>query len=112
MIIYHLVQKDAWRKYQKDGIYTPPSLGKEGFIHCATNEQVLATANRKFAGATDLLLVVVDTEKVPAKIMFEGLRGTREKHPHIYGKFPLSAIQTILPLLPTADGQFTKLPEA
>jgi len=106
MTIYHLVQKDAWGMYQKDGFYTPPSLEKEGFIHCSTRDQILATANRRFAGAKDLLFLTIDTDKVPAKVVFEDLHGLGEKHPHIYGKLPLSAIQTILPLLPNASGTF------
>lgn len=106
MIIYHLVRNDALKTYQKDGVYAPPSLEKEGFIHCSTKEQVLATANRRFTGAKDLFLLVIDTNHVHTKIVFEDLRGTGEKHPHIYGKLPLSAIQTILPLLPNASGTF------
>ncbi|MBI3343203.1 DUF952 domain-containing protein [Candidatus Gottesmanbacteria bacterium] len=112
MTIYHLVRKDTWGMYQKDVFYSPPSLEREGFIHCSIKEQVLTTANRRFTGAKDLLLMVIDTINVPSKIVFEDLRGTGEKHPHIYGKLPLSAIQTILPLLPNAEGIFTKLPIA
>ncbi len=106
MTIYHLVRKDVWEMYQKDGLYAPPSLEKEGFIHCSTKEQVLATVNRRFAGVKDLLLLVIDTNNVPFKIVFEDLRGTGEKHPHIYGKLPLTSIQTILPLLSNAGGTF------
>lgn len=106
MIIYHLVRKDAWKKYQKDGIYAPPSLKRDGFIHCSTKKQVLATANRRFAGIYDLLLLVIDTKKVPATIVFEDLRGTGEQHPHLYGTLSLFAVQAILPLLPNADGKF------
>lgn len=112
MTIYHLVQQDAWGKYQKGRVYEPPSFETEGFIHCSTKEQVLATANRRFNGTTNLLVLVVNTEKVPARIVFEDLRGTGEQHPHIYGTLPLSAVQTILPMLPNAEGVFTKLPIA
>lgn len=106
MIIYHLVQKDAWENNRKDGVYKPPSLKTEGFIHCSTKKQVLATANRRFTGAKDLLLLVIDTNKVLANIVFEDLRGIGEKHPHIYGPLPLSAVQTILPFLPNTKGSF------
>lgn len=110
MIIYHLVRKNDWKKYRKNGVYTPSSLTKEGFIHCSTKEQVLATANRRFAGMKDLLLLVINTQKVSAKIVFEDLRGIGEKHPHIYGKLPVRAVRQVLPLFPNSDSSFTKLP--
>lgn len=110
MIIYHIAQKDDLETYSKDGCYTPPSVNKEGFTHCSTREQVLATANRRFAGVTDLFLLVIDTEKVSARIVFEDLRGTGEKHPHIYGPLPLSAVQAVHNLIPNKDGVFTQFP--
>ena len=110
MIIYHLVRKNMLEKYQTDRVYSPPSLEKEGFIHCSTKEQVLATANRRFAGAKDLLLLIIDTQKISAKIVFEDLRGISEKHPHIYGKLPIRAVRQIFPLFPNPDGVFTEVP--
>lgn len=110
MTIYHLVRKNNWERSVTNGTYTPASLAKEGFIHCSTKEQVLATANRRFAGATDLLLLVIDMGKVPTNIVFEDLRGIGEKHPHIYGPLPLSAVHAVLPIVPDKDGVFTKLP--
>lgn len=110
MTIYHLVQKDVWGMYQKDGFYTPPSFEREGFIHCSTKEQVLATANRRFAGINNLLLLIIDTEKIPANIKFEDLRGAGEKHPHVYGTLPLSAVQEVRPIFPNHDGVFTEAP--
>lgn len=102
-------QKD-WKLTREAGVYTPSSLETEGFIHCSTKEQVLATANRRFAGQKDLLFLVINPEKVIAKIIFEDLSGLGEEHPHIYGKLPIFAVETVMPLLPDTNGQFIKLP--
>lgn len=110
MTIYHLVRKSNWRRYGKNGVYTPPSFTKEGFIHCSTKEQALATANRRFAGAKDLLLLVINTQKVSVKIVFEDLHAAGEKHPHIYCPLPLSAVQAVRTIIPNNDGVFTKHP--
>lgn len=108
--IYHLTHQKDWELAKETRNYTPASLKTEGFIHCSTKEQILATANRRFPAEKDLLLLIIHPEKVGAQIIFEDLRGLGEKHPHIYGKLPISAVETVVPLLPDNDGQFTNLP--
>lgn len=110
--IYHITRQKDWKSAKDAGVYTPQSLQSEGFIHCSTKEQILATANRRFAGQKDLLLLVINPGKVSAKIVFEDLKGLGEKHPHIYGKLPISVVETALSLLPDESGQFTKLPDS
>lgn len=110
--IYHITHQKDWESAIEAGVYTSPSLEAEGFIHCSTKEQILATANRRFAGQKDLLLLTIDPEKVKAKIIFEDLRGLGEKHPHIYGELPLTAVFATLALTLNSDGQFTKLPSS
>lgn len=39
------------------------------------------------------------------------LRGTSEKHPHIYGPLPLFAVQAILHIVPNKKGVFIRLSE-
>ena len=110
MKIYHITQQKGWDRAKEIGDYVPESLKVEGFIHCSTQKQVLATANRRFLGKKDLLLLVINPKNVSSKIIFEDLRGLGEKHPHIYGKLPVSAIEATMYLLPDKDGQFIKLP--
>lgn len=108
--IYHITHQKDWDRAKEIGEYIPGSLAAEGFIHCSTKEQVLATANRRFPGQKDLLLLVINPKKVGAKIIFEDLRGLGEKHPHIYGELLISAVEIVILLLPDSNGQFTKLP--
>lgn len=110
MQIYHLVPKLEWEREKTSEFFVPLSLAKVGFIHCSTKDQILATANRKYSGVADLLLLVIDTTKIPVKIIYELSKGSGEKHPHIYGKLPIAAIQVVLPVKPDANGKFTNLP--
>lgn len=109
--IYHITRQKDWKSAKETGVYKPQSLETEGFIHCSTENQVLATANRRFAGQKDLSLLVINPEKVKAKIVFEDLRGLGERHPHIYGELPLSAVEAVLSLVPDNNGQFIKFPD-
>lgn len=110
MLIYHILHKDALAKIESIGYHEPESLRKEGFIHCSTEEQVLATANRRYFDQKDLILLVIETEKIEAKIITEDTSGREEKHPHIYGKLPWSAVVDVRKLQPEANGSFVNFP--
>lgn len=111
MKLYHLVPPDQWEQFKDDTFYAPPSLEQEGFIHCSSAEQVSASANRHFAGSTSLLLLVINPEKVSARIVFEDLYGSGTKFPHIYGPLPIQAIEAVIPLEPDTNGRFSFLPQ-
>ena len=110
MKLYHLVPPDQWEQFKDDTVYAPPSLAQEGFIHCSSAEQVSASANRHFAGHPSLWLLVINPEKISARIVFEDLYGSGTEFPHIYGALPIQAIEAVLPLQPEADGRFSFLP--
>ena len=110
MLIYHILQKQQLEKVKLTGFYEPESLQKEGFIHCSTKEQVLATANRKYLNQKDLMLLVIDTGKVDAKIVTEDTSGRGEKHPHIYGKLSWGAVNEVRKLEMEKEGFFAKFP--
>ena len=111
-MLYHLTSKDEWESGKDSGgYYVPKRFAVDGFIHTSFREQVLATANRKFIGRNDLIIVFVDEAKVGAEIVVEDLGNRGEAHPHIYGKLPLVAVLGSAPLVPNAVGQFDMIPE-
>ena len=93
-----------------DAVYVDPSLEQEGFIHCSTADQLLIPANERFAGRTDLLLLVVDTAAVPSPVIFEDLYASGHEFPHIYGPIPVGAVARVVPFPCDDDGMFTTLP--
>lgn len=109
MKIYHLVRKENWEEAKKSGIYIPESLEEVGFIHCSTKEQVIPTANRRYSGEKNLLLLIIDTNKVKSEIVFEDLNNIGEEHPHIYGKLLINAVTSTHEMKPSDTGKF-KLP--
>ncbi|NTV63395.1 MAG: DUF952 domain-containing protein, partial [Oscillochloris sp.] len=87
------------------GAYAADSLTSEGFIHCSTREQVLATAARFFAGRRDLLLLAIDPARLSAELRYEeGDLGVR--FPHLYGPLELGAVIAAHPFAPGPDGAF------
>lgn len=105
-IIYHITGKTDWEAARVAGAYTADSLASEGFIHCSTAEQVLATASRIFRGRRDLVLLCVDSTRVNAEIRYENLEGGASLFPHIYGALALDAVTAADDFPPQADGGF------
>lgn len=108
MKIYHHITQLAWQEAQKKGIYTPPSFKDEGFIHASTKEQVIPTANRKLKGISDLIVLVINTNMVKPKIVYEKA-SNGQMYPHIYGPLNLNSIIETKKMKINKEGFFTKL---
>lgn len=102
--ILHLTTAVEWTNSQGLGEHHAPSLLTEGFIHCSTFNQVLATAERHFASAAHLLLLVLDTSLLKAPLKYEAARD--ELYPHVYGAINLGAVETTVELVRNSVGKF------
>lgn len=112
-LVLHMAPIDRWTQAGADpsGEYTDPSLEAEGFIHCSTTQQILIPANERFAGRTDLVLLVIDLQLVPSRTEFEDCYESGQAFPHIYGPIPVAAVTRVVPFPCHDDGTFS-LPEA
>ena len=95
-IIYHIAETADWEQAQRDGQYTMSTRGRtlaeEGFIHASTATQVPLVADAFYRDAPDLVLLVIDTERVGSPIRYEQVPGQPDPYPHIYGPLNLDAI--------------------
>lgn len=105
--IYHIARKADWEAARAGGTYASDSLATEGFIHCSTAEQIIATANRIFKGHRDLLLLAIECARVGPEIRYENLEGGTEQYPHIYGALDIAAVTAAHEFPPDPDGRFT-----
>jgi uncharacterized protein (DUF952 family) len=102
--IVHVTTGAQWAAAQSAGAYRGDTLASEGFIHCSRPDQVAAVGARFFRGASGLLLLVIDRERVVVPVRDEGADG--DLFPHIYGPLNLDAVTRVLPFEPRADGGF------
>ena len=108
-LLLHLCAPVTWRMALAARTVTPPSLLTEGFVHLSTPAQVTLPANALFAGRTDLLMLLIDSARLPGELRFElpyrdapsGMR-----FPHHYGPVPASAVVAVIPYSPGPDGHF------
>lgn len=113
MRIYHLALVDEWEAARAAGEpYARSSVGvslaEEGFVHFSFREQVAATAERFYAGRDDVVVLVVDTDRLTSPLVIEPPVGTEdpdaEEFPHVYGPLDLAAVVAVLPAPPGPTG--------
>jgi glutathione S-transferase len=104
--IYHIALAAGWAQAQRDGQYTTSTRGRtlaeEGFIHASTADQVDEVADAFYRDAPDLVLLVIDTERVGSPIRYEPVPGQADPYPHIYGPLNLEAVVEVRPFRPPA----------
>src|SRR5436190_16079633 len=93
MRLYHLVDSAAWEAARAAGVYRPPSLAAEGFIHLSTADQWPRTRARFYAGVADLLLLEIDPQRLTAEVRYE--RADGEDFPHLFGPLALDAVVAV-----------------
>jgi uncharacterized protein (DUF952 family) len=106
-LIFHITTKTAWNLAQGLGQYSASSLASEGFIHCSTSAQVVATAERFYAGQRGLILLALDSQRIQPEVKYEpGTDKPDELFPHVYGPINLDAVTRVLDFEPDSAGHF------
>ena len=108
-IIYHMTKPQTWKMAKEKNVYDFCALKTDGFIHCSTLEQTLPTANRFFRDELQIIVLVIDEDKVNAKIIYEPADDVDESFPHIYGEINLDAVIKVQELEKDADDYFIGL---
>ncbi len=110
-IIYHIATAADWEQARRDGQYTTSTRGRtlaqQGFIHGSTADQVAPVANMIYKDEPDLLVLVIDTDRVTPEIRYEEVPGWDAPFPRIYGPLNADAVVETRPLKPGSDGEFS-----
>ncbi|RAP42151.1 MULTISPECIES: DUF952 domain-containing protein [Rhodovulum] len=90
MLIYKIFRRAEWDALRERGasLGAPVDLA-DGFIHLSTAEQVTGTAEKHFAGESDLVLVAVEADRLGADLKWEPSRGGA-LFPHLYRELRLA----------------------
>jgi uncharacterized protein (DUF952 family) len=111
-VLFHLATREDWERAGSAQAYTTPSLDDAGFIGCVEAAQHAAVANARFAGRTDLVLLLIDADRLSSEVRFERTGARGEAFPHVYGPVGLDAVFEATPYRPGADGRFLPHEEA
>ena len=103
-VIYHLTTVEEWEDAQDKGSYEPPSYQREGFIHCATEEQVESVQQRLFQNSENTVKLVIDPSRLTQRLQYDRDEEQQQEFPHIYGPLNLEAVTQIVFIEPiTSD---------
>ncbi|MFJ3864259.1 DUF952 domain-containing protein [Streptomyces nigra] len=97
--ILHLTERSLWETARERGAYEISTRGRtlqeEGFIHCSTRAQlpkVAAFLYGTYDGPDDLVVLVVDPERLDVPLRYEAVEPGGEEFPHVYGPLPVGAV--------------------
>lgn len=109
--IFHIALAEDWREARRAGSYRTSTRGvtleQQGFIHASTDAQVAGVANAFYRDAGELLLLVIDPERLTAELRWDPVPGADAPFPHLYGPLDLDAVVEARPFAPGPDGTFT-----
>lgn len=96
--IYHVTTKAWWEAAKEAGKLSSPRFEEEGYIHCATAQQVPGVLQRYFANQTDLVKLTLDKSKIQPPVVFELAGSLNEVFPHVHGPINLDAVVAVTDL--------------
>lgn len=108
--IYILIAKSDYEKAKKNGTLYEDSLETQGFIHASPIDQLTRVANKYYATAVDVQVMVVEAVEVYAAIKWEPATGGL--YPHIYGPLNMNAVARVVPVSKNSDGLYKITPES
>ena len=110
MTIYHIASRADWSDALQQGEYRVSTRGRtldqEGFIHASTARQVDGVANAFYADAEDLVVLLIDSERLTAPLKYDPVPGADEPFPHIYGPLNVDAVTGTAELRRDGQGRY------
>ncbi|MGH3153185.1 MAG: DUF952 domain-containing protein [Streptosporangiaceae bacterium] len=107
--LFHITERAVWLEAVRAGDYRMSTRGvtleQEGYIHCSLPHQLRGVAEYLYSDADDLVVLVIDSTKVPAPIRREAPAPGAEQYPHIYGPLPVAAVTSVITVSRDAAGR-------
>jgi len=108
--LFHVTDRVTWLEAAGMGEYRMSTRGitlaDQGFIHCALRHQLPAIVELVYGDVADdqLVVLIIDSNDVPAPVRFEAAEPGGEEYPHIYGALPVSAVLDTIAVVRDATG--------
>ena len=97
-MILHLALRQDWDAARASGSYPWSTRGltldEVGYVHCSFEHQWRGVRDRFYADLRDdeLILLVVDEERLSSPVVVERLDGAPDEFPHVYGPLEIGAV--------------------
>jgi uncharacterized protein (DUF952 family) len=98
--LLHITERSNWDAAIPTGEYRmstrDTTLEEQGYIHCSLPHQLRTVAEFLYSDAEDLVVLVIDSDRVQAAIRYEAMSPGDEEFPHIYGPLPTAAVEEVV----------------
>jgi uncharacterized protein (DUF952 family) len=111
-VLFHIATGWDWERAANTGTYTTESLHRDGSIGCSSAAQHAAVANHRFTSRIDLVLLLIDTDRLQSEVHLEQADADGQPVPRVDGPVNLDAVFEAAPYRPGADGRFHPHEEA
>jgi uncharacterized protein (DUF952 family) len=112
--LFHITERTVWAAASRVGEYRISTrnvtLDEHGFIHCSLRQQLRGVAECIYGDADDLVVLVIDSARLPVPVKYEASEPGAESYPHIYGSLPIEAVIDVIAVRRDAVGRLI-LPE-
>lgn len=105
------MKKDTWEKIRNEESFGHEQVELEGYIHCSSINHFWRVAPNFKEIKEDLVLLLIDEERLSAPVRWEDGDQCGRDYPHVYGPIDLKAVMKVLPYLKDPEGSFIKNPE-
>ncbi|MER5180482.1 DUF952 domain-containing protein [Streptomyces sp. NPDC002896] len=102
--LVHITERALWEAARRTGTYEISTRGRtlseEGFIHCSLRSQLQRVAGflyGTYEGSDELVVLVIDSDRLTAPVRYEAPEPGAEEFPHIYGPVPVDAVVRVEP---------------
>ncbi|GHJ35900.1 DUF952 domain-containing protein [Streptomyces sp. TS71-3] len=97
--LLHITERSLWEAAREHGTYEMSTRGRtlseQGFIHCSLRHQLPPVARALYGDPPDrddLVVLVIDADRLTAPVRHEAVEPGGEEFPHIYGPLPVDAV--------------------
>lgn len=107
--LLHITERANWSAALRTGEYRLSTrhvtLEEQGYVHCSLPHQLRGVAERVYGDADDLVVLIIDSAKLPAPVRYEAPGPGAESYPHIYGPVPIDAVDEVVEVMRDAAGR-------
>lgn len=83
--IYRLATPDEWDRARADGVVPRRAVDeRDGFVHCATEETLIETANKHFRDEPELLALEIAASSIGDALRMEWVKSRGAAFPHVH----------------------------
>jgi uncharacterized protein (DUF952 family) len=94
-IIFHFATPSDWQAAQISGSYAPSNWQAEGFIHCATAQQIAGVIDRHLKGRGAFIKLSLNAKSLKPNLRYDWSDISNDYYPHVYAQIAMASVLAV-----------------